>query len=208
MVEIWDDWRRGCSWGEIQAKDNGGARSWHPSVAGASGTDAAPLVPLRSGTRPGLPWTARLHQRLQLRGGSPQGARRSICGQKGELQQGGAGWTAGFQFVPQQDRHSVSWNINFWTHPCASMWFLLFYSVLLESSVSSEQSAWNCFQAWHCWFKMSSSKTYSFLQSYSFPSKIACLVNRVCLRGLLQNTKTIMKHKKHNRQIRNNIARL
>lgn len=110
MVEIWDDWRRGCSWGEIQPKDNVCARRWHLSAAGASGTDAAPVVCLRADALPGLPRAARLHQRLQLHWRAPQTAHRPGCGDKGQLQQGGADWTSGCQLAPQQNRHSVSWN--------------------------------------------------------------------------------------------------
>lgn len=64
MVEIWDDWRRGCSWGEIRPKDNVCARRWHPSATGASGTDAAPAVRLLADDLPGLSRAARLYQRL------------------------------------------------------------------------------------------------------------------------------------------------
>lgn len=116
MVEIWDDWRRGCSWGEIQPKDNVCARRWHPSAAGASGTDAAPAVRLRAEALPGLSRAARLHQRLQLHGRAVQSARRPGCGEKGQLHQRGADWSSGCRPAAQQDRHSVSWNCYLWTN--------------------------------------------------------------------------------------------
>lgn len=109
MVEIWDDWRRGSSWGETQPKDNVCARVWHLAAAGASGTDAAPALRFRADVLPGLSGAARLHQRLQLQGRAIQSARRPGCGEKSQLQQEGADWTSRCQSAPQQDRHSVSW---------------------------------------------------------------------------------------------------
>lgn len=110
MVEIWDDWRRRCSWGDIQPKDNVCARCWHLSAAGASGTDAAPVIRLRAEALPGLSRVARLHQRLQLHGRAVQSARHPGCGEKGQLQQGGADRASGGRPAAQQDRYSVSWN--------------------------------------------------------------------------------------------------
>lgn len=108
MLEIWDDWRRGSSWGEIQPKDNDCARPRHPSAAGASGTDAAPVVCLRAPVLSGLSRAARLPQRLQLHGRPLQSAQCTGGGQEGQLQQGGAHRGPGSKSSAQQNSLSVS----------------------------------------------------------------------------------------------------